>query len=148
MHDHRSVLIAATAAAAARLERMLGEGIRFIAVHTIADAVAALKREQSSIALILSSFAFDESRMLDFLAAVKADAAMRAVPFVCFRISHSVLAQHAIDRLRLVCEVLGAADFIDFAALEKERGIAAAQSQFRTAVMKYLNARSPERLRS
>src|ERR687887_654812 len=135
MHHHRGVLIAATPAAAARLEETLGEDLHFIVVHTVGDAVAALKRANGSIALILSSIAFDESRMLDLLAAVKRDAATRAVPFVCFRLLPSVLAQHAIDRLRLVCELLGAADFIDFAVLEEERGVEAARAQFRTAVM-------------
>ena len=74
---HR-VLIAAQPAAAAVLQRMLDGVAETVATHSRADAFIALDQDAASIDLIISTIAFDDSRMIEFLQAVnRLQAALR-----------------------------------------------------------------------
>ena len=121
---HR-VLIAAQPAAAAVLQRML-EGIAdSVATHSRADAFTALDQDAASIALIISTVAFDESRMIDFLQAVKREPAMRDIPFLCMRVLPTVLSDSLIGQVGAVCRDCGAVDMLDIATLGDQEGQAA-----------------------
>jgi hypothetical protein len=136
MQAKQHVLIAAQPAAAAVLKAMLSELVELTTVHTVADGLVALRSERDRITLIISTIAFDESRMLEFLVAVKANAEINAIPVLCCRILPTVLSQHTMERLGEMCTNLGATDFVDFATLGQTYGTEAAQVQFKNAVMK------------
>jgi hypothetical protein len=139
MQAKQRLLIAAQPEAAAVLMGMLGETLDLTVVHTINDGVVALKRERS-IALIVSTVAFDESRMLDFLIAVKTNATISGTPFLCCRILSTVFSEHSMERLGKICRDLGAVAFVDFAALDQRYGSEVARAQFKDAVMSYVDA--------
>ena len=80
MQAKQHVLIAAQPAAAAVLKAMLGQVLDVTIVHTIEDGLVALQSKPGSITLVISTIAFDESRMLDFLTAVKLNAAISGTP--------------------------------------------------------------------
>ena len=118
---HR-VLIAAQPAGAAVLQRML-EGIAdSVATHSRADAFTALDQDAASI---VSTVAFDESRMIDFLQAVKREPAMRDIPFLCMRVLPTVLSDSLIGQVGAVCRDCGAVDMLDIATLGDQEGQAA-----------------------
>ena len=75
-----SVLIAAQPHAAQVLQAMLHDMGNLIPAHTTADAFRIL--EQQQIDLIVSTIAFDESRMLEFLVSVKGTASVTHIPFL------------------------------------------------------------------
>jgi hypothetical protein len=68
---------------------------------------------------IICGFAFDESRMFDFLNAAIADAKLSGVPFICCRVRDSELINSMFGNLKLSCQLLGA-EFVDFHTLKKE----------------------------
>jgi hypothetical protein len=54
-----------------------------VAVHTPEEAFRTLER--SRIDLIISTVAFDDSRMIEFLEAIKRTATAGGIPFLCCR---------------------------------------------------------------
>ena len=126
---HRA-LIAAQPAAWTRLMHALEDVLDLIPSHSRADAWLVLEQDAADIDLIISTIAFDDSRMVDFLQAVKADAEFSHIPFLCARVLPSILADHLVAHLRRGCTELGAVDLIDVANLPREK----ANSVFRTAV--------------
>jgi len=138
MQPRHRVLVAAQPAAATLLQEILAEMLDLIPAHTTADGLAALAGEPNGIVLIISTIAFDDSRMLEFLETVKRDSRTSAISFLCCRMLPTVLPNDSMDRLGEVCRHLGAVDFIDFARLHQRHGAKAAQQEFRTAVMKWV----------
>lgn len=65
MESTHRVLIASQPGAWRVLEAMLKEVVDVVPAHTTADALSILERER--IDLIVSTVAFDESRMIEFL---------------------------------------------------------------------------------
>src|SRR5437867_1517933 len=94
---HR-VLIAAQPAAAVVLKEMLDEVVDSISVHSASAGIAVLDAEPGRIALIISTVAFDDSRMLDFLQVVKRNEKTSGIPFVCCRVLSSVLSGDSLGR--------------------------------------------------
>lgn len=137
---HR-VLIAAQPAAALLLEEMLEELLELIRVQTIADGIIALQREAGRIDLIICTVLFDDSRMLEFLQAVKQDSSISGIPFVCCRLLPTVLAHDSMIRLGQVCTYLGAREFIDLPGLDKLHGVNAGKRAFRNAVMQCVESK-------
>ena len=107
-----------------------------VPAHTPADAFSVLEQE-SEIDLILTTIAFDDSRMIEFLQAVKRSAPTSAIPFLCSRILPSVLSDHLVESMRGVCRQCGACDLVDVAKLRP----AAAQAALRAAVTSCLQTR-------
>jgi hypothetical protein len=101
-----------------------------VPVHSRADAWLVLEQEAADIDVIISTIAFDDSRMLEFLQAVKADAEFTRIPFFCTRVLPTVLSPHLVAQMRQVCKELGAVDLLDVADLPREK----ANSVVRTAV--------------
>lgn len=118
MESKRRVLIASQPGAWRVLEAMLEEVVDLVPAHTTADALKILNRE--SIDLIVSTIAFDESRMIEFLQAVKRTASIDHVPFLCTRVLSSVLQDSFIGSMRDSCIQCGAVDLTDIAKLPPE----------------------------
>jgi response regulator RpfG family c-di-GMP phosphodiesterase len=107
------VLTAAQPEAWRLLETMLEDVVDLVPAHTIGDALKILEREP--IDLILSTVAFDESRMIEFLQTVKRTASMDRIPFLCTRAISGVLRDSLIASMRDSCIQCGAVDLIDIA---------------------------------
>jgi hypothetical protein len=127
---HR-ILIASQPEAWAVVKRMLGEVVDAVPVHTLVNAFQVLEREAAGIDLIVCTIAFDESRMIEFLQAVKRKPTMSNVPFLCARVLASVLSDELVGRVGIVCKDFGAVDLLDLGRLDE----GAAKSAFRAAVM-------------
>jgi response regulator RpfG family c-di-GMP phosphodiesterase len=111
---HR-VLIAAQPPAAQVLEAMLRNIGNLIPAHTTADAFRILEHQQ--IDLIVSTIAFDESRMLEFLVSVKGTTSVAHIPFLCSRVLAGVLRDSLVGSMGDACKACGAIDFVDVARL-------------------------------
>jgi PleD family two-component response regulator len=109
------ILIAAQPHAAHVLQAMLRDIGNLIPVHTTADAFRILEHQQ--IDLIVSTIAFDESRMLEFLVSVKGTAASAHIPFLCSRVLVGALRDSLVGSMSDACKACGAVDFIDVARL-------------------------------
>jgi response regulator RpfG family c-di-GMP phosphodiesterase len=92
-----------------------------VPAHSRADAWLVLEQEAANIDLIISTIAFDESRMVEFLQAVKADAEYSRIPFLCTRVLPTILSDHLVTHMRQICKELGAVDLIDVANLPREK---------------------------
>ena len=118
MQRRYRVLLAAQSEALKVLEPILDPFGEIIAVHTTADAFHALDR--GGIDVIVCTIAFDDSRMIDFLQAVKRTLNFGSIPFVCVRALQSVLTDQAVENCRKVSLQCGAAVFLDIAKLGKD----------------------------
>jgi hypothetical protein len=134
MEPRPRVLIAAQPEAFRVLHGMLVDALDPVPAYKTVDALATVRGDPSSIALIICTVRFDESRMLDFLQEVKQDARTNAIPFVCCRVLPTVLSNDSMDRLAAVCRFCGADDFIDIAMMEEK----SAAITIRNAVMNYI----------
>ena len=115
------------------MQRMLAPVADLVPVHTRAQAFEVLERDAASIDLVICTVAFDESRMIEFLQAVKREPAMSSIPFLCIRVLASVLSDNLIGRLGTVCRDCGAVEMLDIGNL----GGDAAQTALKAAVVKY-----------
>ena len=111
---------------------MLRDIGNLIPVHTTADAFRILEHQQ--IDLIVSTIAFDESRMLEFLVSVKGTASVAHIPFLCSRVVPGALRDSLVGSMGDACRACGAVDFVDVARLPPDL----AQSTMRKAVETYL----------
>src|SRR5207248_8023839 len=105
-------------------------------VHTIAEGFKLLEADPTATALILSTIAFDDSRLVEFLYAVKSRERLRAIPFVCCRVLPTVLSGGAVTRLAQVCMLGGAAEFIDIPSLDAN----SAAALLGAALMRHIEA--------
>ena len=128
---HR-VLIAAQPHAAQVLQAMLRDIGNLIPVHTTADAFRILEHQQ--IDLIVSTIAFDESRMLEFLVSVKGTPLAAHIPFLCSRVVAGALRDSLVGSMGDACKACGAVDFIDVARLPPDL----AETTMRKAVETHL----------
>jgi CheY-like chemotaxis protein len=126
------VLIAAQPPAAQVLHAMLRDIGNLIPAHTSAAALRILEHRQ--IDLIVSTIAFDESRMLEFLVSVKATASVAHIPFLCSRVIAGALRDSLVGSMGDACKACGAVDFVDLARLPPDL----AETTMRKAVASYL----------
>lgn len=132
MNGKHRVLIAAQPPAWAILKPMLGDLADLFPAHTTAGAFKILERER--IDLIVSTIAFDESQMLQFLTTVKRKNSTGDIPFLCARVLPGIVRDSLMPTIREGCRALGAVDLVDIANLPPER----AQTAMRTAVAAFL----------
>jgi hypothetical protein len=111
----RRILIASQPGAWHVLETMLDEVADLVPAHTTADALRILQQER--IDLIVSTVAFDESRMMEFLQTVKGTTSTGHIPFLCARVLSGVLRDSLIGSMRDACIQCGAVDLTDIAKL-------------------------------
>ena len=86
-----------------------------VPVHSQADALQA----DPAIDVIISTIAFDDSQMIQFLQAVKQDRALSRIPFLCSRVLPSALPDRLVARMRELCKQCGAVDLVDVARLSR-----------------------------
>jgi CheY-like chemotaxis protein len=133
---HR-ILIAAQPHASEVLQAMLSDTGDLVGVHTTADAFRIL--EQQQIDLIVSTIAFDDSRMLEFLVSVKGAASLAHIPFLCSRVVVGALRDSLVGSMRGACKACGAVDFVDIARLPPDL----AEATLRKVVETHLHNKSP-----
>ena len=121
-------LVAAQGAAWARLQSLLSPLVDTVHVQSINDAFKTLDRER--IDLIICTLAFDESRMIEFLQAVKRTASAASIPFICCRALPSVLPDSLVESMRAGCLQADAHALVDIAKLDHDQ----AQSVLKSAV--------------
>ena len=83
-------LIATQPGAWTVLVSTLEDVMELVPVHSRNDALQALK-DDPSIDVIISTIAFDDSQMIEFLQAVKQDQDLSRIPFLCSRVPQSAL---------------------------------------------------------
>jgi DNA-binding NarL/FixJ family response regulator len=130
------VLVASQPAAWRRLQPMLEPLVDALPVHTTEAAFRAL--DHDGIDLILCTVAFDDSRMIDFLQAVKRKVPAGAIPFVCTRLLPGVLNDNLVENTRTVCLQCGAAAFVDVAKDQEK-----APMVIREVLLTHLPRKSP-----
>ena len=108
-----------------------------IAAQPSAWAKLLSLQDPVGVDVILCTFAFDESRMIEFVRAVKADPEYGRIPVLCARILPSVLSDHLIDDMRAICKESGAVDLVDIARLPADK----ARSVIRSALENCLGSR-------
>ena len=113
----RRALIASRPKGRELLREMLGDSLDLVPVRTMEEAFEALERQP--VDLILSTLAFDESRMIEFLQAVKRERKLRDIPFYCCRVVRGIVTDDLVGKMAAVCRECGAEDFADVAKLEK-----------------------------
>lgn len=93
MQVRQRALVAAQAAARARLQPLLDELVDTVHVQTIKDAFKTLERER--IDLIICTLAFEDSRMIDFFASRQANGVGR-LHSICLlsRAAQCAVGQH------------------------------------------------------
>lgn len=123
MKGKHRVLIAAQPSAWAVLRPMLEHLADLFPVHTTAEAFKTLERER--IDCIVCTIAFDESRMMEFLAKVNRMFPEGQVKFLCARVLPSIVRDSLVLSIRDSCKALGAVDLVDIAHLPPERAKAA-----------------------
>jgi hypothetical protein len=117
MQARHRTLVAAQPGAWSVLQRILDEVVEPVPVHSIEDGFQVLD-EEPDVALIISTIAFDDSRMVEFLWAVKRNPPTRAIPFLCSRVLPNALPDNLVAGLRNLCKQCGAVDLVDIAGLD------------------------------
>ena len=103
-----TVLVAGTPPAIQKVSALLGAEVATIPARSLSEALHQLETHPD---VILCNVRFDESRMLDFLQAAKAQPETRETPFVCFRMTPmSVALRRSIEVAVLA---IGATAFLD-----------------------------------
>ena len=112
-------MIAARPRGRALLRGMLQESLELVEADTMADAFRILEAEPRPD-LVVATRAFDESRMIEFLQAVKKDRKLQKVPFYCCRLVRGIVTDDLVGKMAAVCKECGAEDFVDVAKLPKD----------------------------
>jgi hypothetical protein len=142
MHPKPRALLAAQPAASLILRAMLDGVVDLKLVQTTSAALKILTAEPAASEVIITTIAFDDSRMIEFLYAVKSRERMSAIPFICLRVLPTVLSENAVVRVAEVCALAGAAEFIDIPRLNPNQAVAL----LRAAVLRHIAAaREPNR---
>ena len=131
----RRILIASTPAGESILRRILEPlGAKSVSAVTREEA---LDRVGEGVDLVVCSLRFDESRMLDLLAAI---ASLRPhLPFLCCRVLDSGLPHASLCAAFTAAGHLGAVAAMDFQEIAASEGIARAESELRSYVADHLH---------
>lgn len=130
----RRILIASTLPGGSILRRILEP----LGVETVSSVTReeALERVGEGVDLVVCSLRFDESRMLDLLAAI---AALRPhLPFLCCRVLDSDLPHASLRAAFTAAGYLGAVAAMDFQEIAASEGVARAESELRARVALHL----------
>jgi CheY-like chemotaxis protein len=131
MEGAHRVLVAARPEVWEVVKPMLEDEVSLTPAHAMADAFRVLDREQ--IDLIISTIGFEESRMIEFLEAVKASIFAR-IPFLCARVLPGMIRDALIPTMRDACRACGAVDFVDVARLPPDTAKATLRAAVRTCL--------------
>jgi response regulator RpfG family c-di-GMP phosphodiesterase len=113
------LLIAGTTEARQRLYELLGQQFELVEASTTKQAFESIQSHRPDG--IVCTVLFDESRMLDFLKAAKADPEIAAIPFIaCRAIPSYLLPEDLIRSLESVSASLEASMFLDLLRLVEQ----------------------------
>ncbi|HZQ74096.1 MAG TPA: hypothetical protein VFB08_14360 [Burkholderiales bacterium] len=145
-----NVLIAGTPDTIDTVREVFGDALDLRVAHTLYGALDALDKETE---LILCNVRFDESRMFDFLYAVRARPNSAAIPIVCFRAPDKSLSEAMHGAIDSALRTFDNATFVDMHEIARKSGAAAAMDGLRVAVVSRLDGRltdsgTPRRLSS
>lgn len=115
----RRALVASRPKGRQLLREMLQDSLDVVSVLTMQEAFEVLESEPRQVDLILATLAFDESRMIEFLLAVKRNRKLRDIPFFCCRVVKGGVTDELMDKMAAVCAAGGAEDFVDVAKLPR-----------------------------
>lgn len=96
-----------------------GVGLELVPCVTLETAKA---KAHDRIDLVLCGLHFDESRMFDFLRFMKADPALKSIPFLCIKSLEGKLEPTYSESIRIATQALGAEGFFDLWELNKKLG--------------------------
>lgn len=118
MAVRQRALVTATPEAWRRLQPLVAPLVDAVHVQTSSDAFTTLAREP--IELIICTIAFEDSRMIEFLQAVKLTRAA-SIPFICCRALPGVLSDKMVEHMREACVQCGAHALVDIAKLDDDQ---------------------------
>ena len=128
----RRVLVAGTEDAIALVTDVLGREAEVVSAHSVDEALGYLDRP---LRCIVCSVRFDESRMFDFLQALRESPRDPPPRVICVRVSPPALLPATRDAIRAALEALEIRVFIDFPALVARQGTKAARERLRAAIL-------------
>jgi len=131
------LLVAVTMLGYAHVSRALRGTFDLVPVFSRTQALTAIK--QGGIDAIVCGVHFEESRMLDFLVAVKAVAP--EMPFVCCQLLTTNLSESSLGAAVSAAESQGALGFIDYNAVLRARSTAEADRFLRAEILRLLPRR-------
>jgi CheY-like chemotaxis protein len=123
------VLMAGTRDASEVVRLALGGEVEFVQAFSVEEA---LVQSASGIDLVVCNLRFDNSRMFDFLGALR-QGEQRHLPVVCLRSYQALLSPSKVIEMAL--GALGVKTYLDLPAIAQERGMDAAFAQLRAAVL-------------
>jgi hypothetical protein len=140
-----SILAAVSSSSLPLLRELLPWGGLF-PVFTLRDA---LERARSGeIDAVLIGLHFDGSRMPLLLEALKSDPATRGIPVVCCQLQPTILPDATLRAARVLCDALGAEEFVDLLALHDWAGQAAAAARLKFLLQRARRRRGSNRARA
>ena len=107
--------------------RALVESFDLVPVFSMSQARIALR--DADIDGVLASIHFDDSRMFELLAEVRAT--KPRLPFLCCALLGSTLSDRSLRGLVHAAQEQGCAGFFDYNSLQRKEGFAEADKQFR-----------------
>ena len=126
------ILVAGTTDAIEALSEVLQNDAELIAAYSVRDA---LERFDPKIDLVVCNVRFDESRMFDFLLALRQRPGGAEVRVVSFRIAGAELSPRMRSSIRSALEALGVETFVDVPQLEMQYGRTVALEALRQVVL-------------
>ena len=126
------VLIAVQPSAWPLLKGMLEDIADVVPAYTVDEALQIL--QAADVDLVLATLTFSESRMLEFLVALKAEPTTSRIPFLCCRAVVGILSEQLVESLGTAAKLCGAKDFVNIGNLSSEQ----ARDALRAAVLKCL----------
>jgi CheY-like chemotaxis protein len=138
----RRVLVAGTLQAIEAIEQALGGEAQVVAARSTEEA---LRRIDGGVDLIVCNVRFDESRMFDFLQALKSKPRAQGIPVMCCRTSSAPLPSGVKRAIVMALDALGIRDFVDCASLQRQFGAAGAVQRLRRIILAQLAATRPTR---
>lgn len=131
----KRVLIAGTERGVRLVADVLGGHVEIVSARSVQEALRQLAA-QDPFHCVVCNVRFDESRMFDFLHALRAFGLTPAPRVVCVRAAPPPLAPRARSAIEAALEALGVHAFVDFPAVAFAQGDAAAREVLRTAILR------------
>lgn len=125
------VLMAGTRDASEVVRLALGGEVEFVQAFSVEEA---LNQATSGIDLVVCNLRFDNSRMFDFLGALR-QGEQRHLPVVCLRSYQALLPPSTQKVIEMALGALGVNAYLDLPAIAHERGMDAAFAELRAAVL-------------
>jgi len=135
MSSRPRVLIAGTEIAISTCERLIGEAADVIEARSLGEALELI---DPSVALIISSVRFDESRMFDFLTALEARRERCHAAVICCRVFREPLSDAMYAAIETAARALGVKAFLDLDTEVRRLGQEAAERKLAALIFQHL----------